>query len=96
MFTALAQAKPTHLIIPGATKTMGHAWYISTVTAVRLSCKVVGHRRLGVFQNGRVGIANPWCLQEGFTKKASQKSLTRKAVRAILPFIAQYGDYRTY
>jgi len=31
MFTALAQAKPTHLIMPGATKTMGHAWYISTV-----------------------------------------------------------------
>src|ERR1035437_7758681 len=31
MFTALAQAKPTHLIIPGATKTMDHAWYISTV-----------------------------------------------------------------
>jgi len=31
MFTALAQAKPTHLIMPGATKTMGHAWYVSTV-----------------------------------------------------------------
>jgi SSS family solute:Na+ symporter len=31
MFAALAQAKPTHLTMPGATKTMGHAWYISTV-----------------------------------------------------------------
>jgi len=31
MFAALAQAKPTHLVMPGATKNMGHAWYISTV-----------------------------------------------------------------
>jgi SSS family solute:Na+ symporter len=31
MFAALVQAKPTHLVMPGATKTMGHAWYISTV-----------------------------------------------------------------
>ncbi len=31
MFAALAQAQPAHLVMPGATKTMGHAWYISTV-----------------------------------------------------------------
>jgi SSS family solute:Na+ symporter len=31
MFAALVQARPTHLTMPGATKTMGHAWYISTV-----------------------------------------------------------------
>jgi SSS family solute:Na+ symporter len=31
MFTALAHAKPSHLMMPGATKSMGHAWYISTV-----------------------------------------------------------------
>jgi SSS family solute:Na+ symporter len=31
MFTALIQAKPAHLLLPGATKDMGHAWYISTV-----------------------------------------------------------------
>lgn len=31
MFTALAQIKPEHLVMPGPTKTMGHSWYISTV-----------------------------------------------------------------
>jgi SSS family solute:Na+ symporter len=31
MFTALARANPAHLVMPGATKNMGHAWYISTV-----------------------------------------------------------------
>ena len=31
MFAALAQAKPNHLVMPGATKTLGHAWYVSTV-----------------------------------------------------------------
>ena len=31
MFAALAQAKPTHLVMPGATKVLGHGWYVSTV-----------------------------------------------------------------
>jgi SSS family solute:Na+ symporter len=31
MFSVLAQTKPSHLVMPGATKTMGHAWFISTV-----------------------------------------------------------------
>jgi len=31
MFKALVNAKPEHLLMPGATKSMGHAWYISTV-----------------------------------------------------------------
>jgi solute:Na+ symporter, SSS family len=31
MFTALVNAKPTHITMPGATKAMGHSWYISTV-----------------------------------------------------------------
>jgi len=31
MFTALANANPSHLIMPGSTKNMGHAWFISTV-----------------------------------------------------------------
>ena len=31
MFAALAQARPTHLVMPGATGTMGHAWFVSTV-----------------------------------------------------------------
>jgi SSS family solute:Na+ symporter len=31
MFTAVINAKPAHLMMPGATKDLGHAWYISTV-----------------------------------------------------------------
>jgi SSS family solute:Na+ symporter len=31
MFYALAQAKATHLTMPGSTAHMGHAWYVSTV-----------------------------------------------------------------
>lgn len=31
MFAALARAKPSHLVMPGATTDLGHAWYVSTV-----------------------------------------------------------------
>lgn len=31
MFQAIAHAMPGHLVMPGATKNMGHPWYISTV-----------------------------------------------------------------
>ncbi|HEV2388894.1 MAG TPA: sodium:solute symporter family protein [Candidatus Acidoferrales bacterium] len=31
MFAALARAKPTLLVMPGATPNLGHAWFISTV-----------------------------------------------------------------
>ena len=31
MFTALAHAKPAHLVMPGATKDLGHEWYITSV-----------------------------------------------------------------
>jgi SSS family solute:Na+ symporter len=31
MFSALVRAKPEHLVMPGATKDLGHAWFISTV-----------------------------------------------------------------
>lgn len=31
MFAALAQARPAHLTMPGATANLGHTWYISTV-----------------------------------------------------------------
>jgi solute:Na+ symporter, SSS family len=31
MFVALAHTHSSHLVMPGATKNMGHAWYISTV-----------------------------------------------------------------
>ena len=34
MFAALAQAKPTHLTMPGATTNLGHGWYISSVLMV--------------------------------------------------------------
>ncbi len=36
MFTALAHAKPQHLVMPGATKNLGHAWYMSTVLLTAL------------------------------------------------------------
>ncbi|WP_378954296.1 sodium:solute symporter [Pelosinus sp. sgz500959] len=36
MFTAVVQAKPEHLIMPGSTKVMGHSWYISTVLLTSL------------------------------------------------------------
>ncbi len=31
MFTALVHAHPGHLTLPGATRSLGHAWYITTV-----------------------------------------------------------------
>jgi solute:Na+ symporter, SSS family len=31
MFAALTSAKPHYLVMPGATKNLGHAWYVSTV-----------------------------------------------------------------
>ena len=31
MFAALARAKPAHLVLPGSTPNLGHAWYFSTV-----------------------------------------------------------------
>jgi solute:Na+ symporter, SSS family len=31
MFAALVHAKPGHLVMPGSTKNLGHAWYVSTV-----------------------------------------------------------------
>lgn len=37
MFAALAREKPNHLIMPGATKSLGHAWYISTVLLTSLT-----------------------------------------------------------
>ena len=37
MFAALAQTKPTHLVLPGATKNLGHSWYVSTVLVTSLA-----------------------------------------------------------
>jgi solute:Na+ symporter, SSS family len=36
MFSALAAVKPAHLTMPGATASLGHAWYISTVILTSL------------------------------------------------------------
>ena len=37
MFAALAQTKASHLVMPGATKDLGHSWYVSTVLLVSLT-----------------------------------------------------------
>jgi len=34
MFAKIAQSNPSHLVLPGATANLGHAWYISTVLMV--------------------------------------------------------------
>lgn len=36
MFAALVHAKPGHLVMPGATKNLGHSWYVSTVLLTSL------------------------------------------------------------
>jgi len=36
MFAAVVHAKPDHLVMPGATKNLGHAWYVSTVLLTSL------------------------------------------------------------
>jgi SSS family solute:Na+ symporter len=36
MFAALAHAKPEHLVMPGATKSLGHTWYVSSVLMTAL------------------------------------------------------------
>jgi len=36
MFTALIQANPRHLVMPGATQNLGHSWYITTVLLTAL------------------------------------------------------------
>jgi SSS family solute:Na+ symporter len=34
MFAVLMQMKPSHLVMPGATKDLGHAWYVTTVLMI--------------------------------------------------------------
>jgi solute:Na+ symporter, SSS family len=34
MFAVLVQTKPNHLVMPGATKDLGHAWYVTTVLMI--------------------------------------------------------------
>ena len=37
MFSALVRVKPAHLVMPGATRNLGHVWYISTVMLIALT-----------------------------------------------------------
>ena len=37
MFAALAHTKPAHLVMPGATQSLGHIWYVSTVLLTSLT-----------------------------------------------------------
>ena len=37
MFAALAHTKPSHLVLPGATKNLGQSWYVSTVLLTSLA-----------------------------------------------------------
>jgi SSS family solute:Na+ symporter len=43
MFTALEHAKPAHLLMPGATADLGHAWFISTVLMTSLGVYMWPH-----------------------------------------------------
>jgi solute:Na+ symporter, SSS family len=43
MFKGLAHAHPAHLTMPGATKNMGHAWFISTVLLTGLGAYMWPH-----------------------------------------------------
>jgi solute:Na+ symporter, SSS family len=43
MFSALVQARPAHLTMPGATTNLGHTWYISTVLMTSLGLCVWPH-----------------------------------------------------
>ena len=36
MFAAVVQAKPHHLVLPGATKNLGHGWYVTSVLLTSL------------------------------------------------------------
>src|SRR6185437_1414132 len=36
MFTALAHARPHHLVMPGETANLGHSWYVPTVLLTAL------------------------------------------------------------
>jgi SSS family solute:Na+ symporter len=49
MFSALMHAKPAHLVMPGATKTMGHAWFISTVLLTSFGFYMWPHTMVATF-----------------------------------------------
>ena len=49
MFSALAQTRPAHLTMPGATANLGHTWYISTVLMTSLGFCMWPHNFAATF-----------------------------------------------
>jgi solute:Na+ symporter, SSS family len=49
MFAALARARPAHLTMPGATTSLGHAWFISTVLLTSLGFYMWPHAFAATF-----------------------------------------------
>ncbi|HXJ95662.1 MAG TPA: sodium:solute symporter family protein [Terriglobia bacterium] len=49
MFAALAHARPAHLTMPGATRNLGHAWYLSTVLLTSLGFYMWPHSFASAF-----------------------------------------------
>jgi len=49
MFAALAHAKPEHLVMPGATKNLGHSWYVSSVLMTALGFFMWPHNFAAAF-----------------------------------------------
>ncbi len=56
MFAALARAKPAHLVLPGSTPNLGHAWYFSTVLVSALGFYMWPHFFAATFtaKNGQI------------------------------------------
>lgn len=80
MFAALARTKPAHLVLPGSTPNLGHAWYISTVLVSALSFYMWPHFFAATFtaKNAQIlrrnaslmplyALAIPFMLFVGFT-----------------------------
>jgi len=49
MFTALAHVRPAHLTMPGATTSLGHSWFISTVLLTSLGFYMWPHAFAATF-----------------------------------------------
>jgi solute:Na+ symporter, SSS family len=49
MFAALVHAKPEHLVMPGATKNLGHTWYVSSVLMTTFSFFMWPHNFAAAF-----------------------------------------------
>lgn len=49
MFAALKQARPSHLIMPGATSNLGHTWFVSSVLLTALGFFVWPHSFAAVY-----------------------------------------------